>query len=759
MNPARPTSSADHPPPPERVSQYRILRKLGEGGMGVVYAAHDERLGREVAIKMIRSGGDPTARERLWREARAAAAVSHPNVCQVYEVGDAGGELFLAMELLEGESLQARIARGPMPPAEAVEIALPMLAALEPLHRRGVLHRDLKPSNVFLTRYGVKLLDFGLARPFAEDLARDTQLTMSGTVMGTPHYLAPEQLSSGAVDARGDLFAVGAILYEMLTGRQAFPGPSVLEVFHAVMHEEPPSLGGSATIANLDRVLRRALSKRPERRHPDAGAMASDLRTALLLADTTGAMVRAQPLRRLIVLPFRILRPDPDTDFLAFSLPDAISSSLASLDSIVVRSSLAAGRLAPEGASLDEIARQTDVDIVLTGTLLRSDGELRVSTQLIEAPGGRLLGSQTSQVPLGDIFQLQDGLTRSIVESLAVPLTAHDRRALGRDTPADARAYELYLRANQLAVESSRWDEARDLYLECLRLDPGFAPAWARLGRVYRVIAQYSGKRDDEHYGMAQEAFRRALELNPDLPSAHHLYTNVEVDMGHAQEAMVRLLGRAAGHRPDADLLAGLVQTCRYCGLLEASIAAYEEARRLDPAVRTSVNHAFLMRGDYARSIETNLEDPRLVDALAYDLWGRTEDGVRLLREAEERALPRLMRGFVESLRLTLEGRTREALAIVGHMEENFTVRDPCATFYFARQLARLGAPSALVWLRRSVEGGFSCFAFASRDPWFEPLRSGEEFRGLLRAMEARERQARAAFIEAGGDRILAVGA
>ena len=744
---------------PERVAHYRVLRKLGEGGMGVVYAAHDERLHRDVAIKMIHGGGDAAARERLWREARAAAAVSHPNVCQLYEVGEEGGELFLAMELLEGESLAARIARGPMPPAEATEIVLPILAALEPLHRRGVLHRDLKPSNVFLTAYGVKLLDFGLARPFAEGMARDTQLTRTDVVVGTPHYLAPEQLASGAVDARSDLFAVGAILYELLTGRQAFTGRNVVEVFHAVMHEEPPPLGGSAAVANLDRVLRRVMSKKPERRHPSAEVLAGDLRAALVLADSSGAMVRAQPLRRLVVLPFRILRPDPDTDFLAFSLPDAISSSLAGLDSIVVRSSLTAGRLAHDGAGLEEIARQADVDIVLTGTLLRSEGELRVATQLIEAPGGTLLWSQTSQAVLGDIFQLQDGLSRRIVESLAVPLSARDRSALGRDAPADPRAYELYLRANQMAVESTRWEEARDLYLECLRLDPGFAPAWARLGRVHRVIAQYATGPDEENYARAQEAFRRALELSPDLPSAHHLYTNVEVDLGRAQEAMVRLVGRAAQRRADAEVFAGLVQTCRYCGLLDASIAAYEEAARLDPAVRTSVNHAYLMRGDYARSIETNLEDPKLVSAIAYDLWGRPEDGVRLMREAEERALPRLMRGFVESTRLLLEGRTREARAIMEHMEKNFTVRDPCATYYFARGLARGGRlPSALAMLRRSVEGGFTCFAFATRDPWLEPLRGGEEFRSLLRTMEARERQARAAFIEAGGDRVLPVG-
>jgi len=746
-------------PQPERVAHYRILRKLGEGGMGVVYAAHDERLRRDVAIKMIHSGGDATARERLWREARAAAAVSHPNVCQLYEVGEERGELFLAMELLEGEALAARIARGPMPPAEAVEVALPILGALEPLHRRGVLHRDLKPSNVFLTPYGVKLLDFGLARAFAEDRSPDTQLTRTDMVVGTPHYLAPEQLASGAVDARSDLFAVGAILYELLTGRQAFGGRNLVEVFHAVMHDEPPPLGGSVAVANIDRVLRRALSKKPERRHASAEAMAGDLRAALVLADSSGAMVRAQPLRRMIVIPFRILRPDPATDFLAFSLPDAISSSLASLDSIVVRSSLAAARLAQEGAGLEEIARQVDVDIVLAGTLLRSDDELRVTTQLVEAPSGTLLWSQTSQARLGDIFQLQDGLTRRIVESLAVPLSARDERALGRDAPTSPRAYELYLRANQLGVESTRWEEARDLYLECLRLDPDFAPAWARLGRVHRVIAQYAEGPDDENYRLAQEAFRRALELSPDLPSAHHLYTNLEVDLGRAQEAMVRLLGRAAQRRSDADVFAGLVQTCRYCGLLDASIAAYEEAVRLDPAVRTSVNHAYLMRGDYARSIETNLEDPLLVTAIAYDLWGRTEEGVRLLRQAEERPLPRLMRWFVESERLLLEGRTREARAIMEHMERNFTVRDPCATFYFARGLARAGnAPSALAMLRRSVEGGFSCFAFATRDPWLEPLRGGEEFRELLRTMEARERQARAAFIEAGGDRVLALG-
>jgi TolB-like protein len=726
--------------------------------MGVVYAAHDERLDRPVAIKMIRGGADRTARERLWREARSAASVNHPNMCQLYEVGEEQGELFIAMELLEGESLASRIARGPLALAEACRVALEVLDALSSLHKRGVIHRDLKPSNIFLTSHGVKLLDFGLARPFAEDAGEDTQLTRPGMVVGTPDYLAPEQITGQPVDARSDLFAVAAVLYEMLSGRKAFMGRNVVEVFHAVVNQEPPPLGGSAAIANVDRVVRQTLSKRPERRPPSADAMASDLRAALLLSDTSGAQVQAQPLRRMIVLPFRILRPDPETDFLAFSLPDAITASLSSLDSIVMRSTLTAARYQAEELDLAEIASRADVDTVLAGTLLRAGDQLRVATQLVEAPGGSLVWSQTSQVALGDLFQLQDALTRRIVESLKMPLTARDESALERASAASPVAYEKYLRANELSLQSSQWQAARDLYLECLELDPHFAPAWARLGRVYRVLAAYGGDQAEATYGLSQQAFERALGLDPDLSIAHCLYANLEVDLGRAQDAMVRLLDRVAQHPKDAELYAGLVQTSRYCGLLDVSVAAHEHAVRLDRNVRTSVNHSHLMRGEYQRSIETNVEDPPFVNSFALDLMGRRDEAIALLLEVEKRPLPRLLRLFAESIRLLFEDRTVEAAGILEEMFRMFTLRDPCAIFYFARELARAGDVSrGLVMLNRSIAGGFSCFDFMTRDPWLESLRGEEEFRSLLRRAEARERQARAAFVEAGGERLLNV--
>jgi tetratricopeptide (TPR) repeat protein len=388
--------------------------------------------------------------------------------------------------------------------------------------------------------------------------------------------------------------------------------------------------------------------------------------------------------------------------------------------------------------------------------LLRAGDQLRVANQLVDAHDGSVIWSQTSQVSMGDIFQLQDGLTRRIVESLPIRLSAHDESALRRGAPANAKAYEMFLRANGLAQQSSQWSAARDLYGECLELDPGYAPAWAGLGRVYRALALYTSDRPGELYEKAQHAFARALELDPDLPMAHHLYTNVEVDLGRAQQAMVRLLQRAASHPTDAELFAGLVQSCRYCGLLDAAIAAYEHAVRLDKAVRTSVTHAYFMRGDYEQAIATDLEDMKHVTLLALDLSGRRDEALRLAREIESRQLPPVLQGFVAMLRLQLEGRSPEAAAALREVVPRMPLRDPCSKFYISRQLAAAGEPvEAARMLAKSVDGGFSSFDFMMRDPWLQPIRGTDAFRAILRRAEARERQARAAFIEAGGEQVL----
>ena len=241
-------------------------------------------------------------------------------------------------------------------------------------------------------------------------------------IAATPRYASPEQLTGKPVDARSDLFATASILFEMLSGKPAFPGASPMEIFHAILYDSPPALGGSPAISAIDRILGRALAKNPEDRFQEADAMAEELRAVVRLEES-GTRAQVRSIRRLIVLPFRTLRSDPDTDFLAFSLPEAIAASLTGLSSLVVRSSLAAARYSNGAPDLKEIAREADVDVVLTGTLLRAGSELRLTTQLVEAPAGTLVWSRVSQVALRDIFQLQDTLVSGVVESLALPLT------------------------------------------------------------------------------------------------------------------------------------------------------------------------------------------------------------------------------------------------------------------------------------------------------------------------------------------------
>lgn len=739
----------------QRLAHYRILEKIGAGGMGEVYRAHDDKLGREVAIKVLLALSDPEARKRLWREARAAASLNHPNVCQLYEIDEENGVLFLAMELLDGESLAERLVRGPLPRIEAIQVTLAILSALEALHRRGLVHRDLKPSNVSLTLHGVKLLDFGLARPTpAGNGATESALTLPGTIIGTPTYMAPEQVLGQAVDARADLFAAGSLLFEMLCGKPPFAGDSVLQVLHAIISEQPLSLGGSPAILAADRVIHRALSRHPEDRYQTADAMAQDLREALLVADT-GVAPTARPMTRLIVLPFRVLRSDPETDFLAFSLPDAITSSLSGLDSLIVRSSIVASRFAGETPDLKTIAGEAGVDIVLTGTLLRAGTQIRVSTQLVEAPDGTLVWSQNSQLPLGDLFKLQDDLTSRIVESLSLPLTTREHRILKHDVPASAKAYEFYLRANQLATNPRAWSLARDLYLECLQEDPRYAPAWARLGRIYRVLAKFVDTNPEDNLKRSEAAFMRALELNPDLSMAHNFYTFLEIDFGRAQDAMTRLLDRAQARTTDPDLFAGLVHACRYCGLLDASRAAEERARRLDKLIRTSVAQTYFMLGDYQRVHDLSADEPfGYLDGLALAMLGRDQEAIVGLRKAEEMG-DVTTRKYTESLRMLLEGNRAEGLAAMRTIHVP-GFRDPESFYYVARQFAYFGDPAeALALLTRAVDEGFFCVWAMARDPWLDTLRADPAFTKILRHAETRHREALAAFLQADGDRLL----
>jgi serine/threonine protein kinase len=407
----------------ELASRYRVERPLGEGGMGRVYEAVDLQLGRRVAVKVIRDDlDDPAARARFFREARAAAALSHPHACQLYEVSaEDDPQPFLVMELLEGEPLSVRLERGPMSMAETAAVVVPLMSALAALHRAGLVHRDLKPANVFITPRGVKLLDFGLARRTQRsDALTATALTVPGAVTGTMRHMAPEQITGDPVDARTDIFALGVLLFEMLTGRPPFEAETNAEWLHALLEEDAPSLG-DLELRALDPIVARALQRRPADRYESVEQMSADLEGVVGPIDTAAAAVPDSPAGvRAAVLPFRLLQEDTQIAVLQDGIPEALTALLSARPGLKVVSNRVAQEFG-ESTDLVAVGRALKVDRLLTGAILRAGDEVRVTVQLVDSTDGGVLWSQTSQHVLDNVLTLQDGICSQIVAEM--PLT------------------------------------------------------------------------------------------------------------------------------------------------------------------------------------------------------------------------------------------------------------------------------------------------------------------------------------------------
>src|SRR5215831_2187165 len=475
-----------------------------------------------------------------------------------------------------------------------------------------------------------------------------------------------------------------------------------------------------------------------------------------LLPVETPPAVEPKAIRSLIVLPFRMLRPDPATDFLAFSLPDALTTSLSGLKSMVVRSSLAASRFAAETQDLNTIAAEAQVDLIVTGTLLSTGDEIRVTAQLTDAANGTLMCSHSTQTSIGHVFRVQDELTEYMVNALALQLTSREQRILRHDVPADPKAYEYYLRGNQFSHDSKQWSAARDLYLRCVEADPCYAPAWARLGRIHHVMAKYLTTGAEEGLKQAESAFRQALDLNPDLAIAHKFYAQLEVDLGRAGDAMARLLPRAQG-ATDPEIFAALISPLRYCGLLEASAAAYARAVALEPTIRTSVVHTWFLQRDHKRVASTRLEDNPYIVALALAEVGRGNEAVTALRSLEEKIKTR-MRDFMMAARTMIE---QDSVSSVGAIERiiNSAFSDPEALLYLTRHLAHLNqVDAALKLFERVVGGGYFCYPAMSSDPWLDPIRKKAQFVRQLAKTEQQHQAAATEFARLDGNRILGIG-
>ncbi len=755
---------------PDRIGPYRITDVLGRGGMGVVYCAEDERLGRKIALKTLGELKSKELRERLWREARAAASLNHPGICQVYGVEEREDELWIAMELLEGEGLDARLGRERAGIEEAVSITLEVLQPVGFLHERGLVHRDLKPSNIFLTEVGIKLLDFGLARPAA--VSEDTQLTQTGAIVGTPHYMAPEQWRAEEVGPRSDLFSCGAILYEMMSGRRAFPGSNAIDVFHACAHEQPPPLSGTLGIEAIDRVIRRAIAKKREERPASAAEMANELREAMervrmlesgVGRDTPLSRRRVETVKRFVALPFRMLRPDPEVDFLSTSLPEAIGSSLAGIQHLAVRSTRVAASVGGAEPDLKKLASEIEVDYALAGNLMSAGSRLRLNAELLEVPSGTVVWSLQEDVAIGDLFQLQDELASKVVDGVAIPLTPNEHARLHRDVPANPDAYELYLRALHVegwAKTNAEVIAIRDLLRQSVEQDPNYLPARVQYARVCRVIGKYIFDEDSErHLGLAREAFEKAWEMDPESPLLHNLYTYYQLEeLGDGRGAMLRLLERIREQPTEANLWAGLVPACRFQGLYAASVAAHERARALDPKIKTSVEHTYMQLGEFERALAAAPDrDATYLRAAIKARKGEDAAAIELLESVLEENLEGSREYYIGAPLDALYGRAAEADAKLRRVRD-LGVRDPEAIFFLARTAARAGAVElGLEFLEAMIERGFYPLEGLARDTWFDSLRKEPRFQTALERAREGQREAAAAFREAGGAEVLGV--
>ncbi|HET9742016.1 MAG TPA: winged helix-turn-helix domain-containing protein [Terriglobales bacterium] len=522
----------------------------------------------------------------------------------------------------------------------------------------------------------------------------------------------------------------------------------------------PDTFVEEANVSNLVGQLRKALDDSP--RAPQFIQTVSK-RGYRFVAPVQGvAPARTTPVSteksertaiRIIAFPFRT--DSGDGDYLAHSLPDAITSALAEWNAFTVRPTQSAARFDAARWDPKVVANELDVDVILTGTVAHCGERLQITTQLIDASAGTVVWSKVWDVARHDLFQFHNGIVQLLVRSLVRGVQKDGRASMAISAPGNADAYELYLRANHLMLRRTPENVAlaRDLYLACTEKDPEYAPAWARLGRCYRFLDKFRVEPGGRLRNAAAAAFQRAFVLNPELAIAHSAYTPLEADAGYAIEAMVRLLRVVRANENNPELFAGLVHACRYCGQLDASLAAHRRALALDRNVVTSVAHTYFLLGDYEKTLCWYGNPAGLyLDALALACMDRLKECSALLwtRRSSFSMEPALM----NSLQAYLDSdRAKGIAALSAQFDEQ---GDPEIRFYLARQAARFeDLELACKLLSQSVEQGYSSSAAMTHDSWLQPLHGSSKFKHLLSRTKDREREARLAFEEAGGPQLL----
>jgi len=595
------------------ISHYKILEKLGGGGMGVVYKAEDTKLKRAVALKFLPpSISDETARKRFVREAQLASSLEHPNICSIHEIDETqDGRVFIVMPCYEGEPLQARIARGPMQLEEAVSVAAQVASGLSKAHEKGIIHRDIKPANILITSDGlVKIVDFGIAK-----LSGRTKLTRTGTTLGTIAYMSPEQLKGGDIDQRSDVWALGVVLYEMVTGGTPFGGDYEQAVAYSIMNEEPkPVTGLRAGIpVELETVMSAALAKVPGERYESAGAFLADLeslRRELESGVSEGRRLKRQRRPSVAVLPFVNLSADKEQEYFCDGMSEEIINALTHVKGLRVVARTSAFAFKGRHADIREIGRKLNVNTILEGSIRKAGKRLRITAQLVNIEDGYHLWSEKYDRDMEDVFAIQDEIGLVVAEKLKVELLREEKKAVLKRYTLDVEAYNSYLKGIYFLrmYTADGFRRAIEHFEWALERDPDFALVYSGLGELFCVSSYWGDMAPNEAYPRAREYLNKALEMDDTLGEAHAalglVYAYYDWNWKPAEEE----LEQALRLNPNSSMI-----HMSYSWVLslirrhDKAITEVKRAQELDPLsdiVNTHVGFVCIWAGRYDKAIE-----------------------------------------------------------------------------------------------------------------------------------------------------------